>query len=77
MTKIKHVSCVIIVKNAVGTITKVLDALACFNDVVVYDNGSDDGTQAMASCYSNVNLVEGPFLGFGETKQRAVITGCG
>ena len=71
MTKIKDVSCVIIVKNAAGTITTVLDALACFHDVVVYDNGSDDGTQALVANYSNVNLVEGPFLGFGETKQRA------
>ena len=71
MTRIQHVSCVIIVKNAVDTITPVLDVLSCFSDVVVYDNGSDDGTQALVAPYSNVNLVEGPFLGFGETKQRA------
>lgn len=72
MTKIDHISCVIIVKNALDTIADVLDALVCFEDVVVYDNGSDDGTQALASRYPNVNLIEGPFLGFGETKQRAV-----
>jgi glycosyltransferase involved in cell wall biosynthesis len=71
MIEIKHISCVIIVKNAAGTISNVLDALDCFHDVVVYDNGSDDGTQTIAADYPNVNLVEGPFLGFGETKQRA------
>ncbi|WP_415906401.1 glycosyltransferase family 2 protein [Neptuniibacter sp. QD72_48] len=71
MTNIDHISCVIIVKNGAETIVPVLDALACFNDVVIYDNGSDDGTQSLVANFENVNLVEGPFLGFGETKQRA------
>lgn len=71
MTNIEHISCVIIVKNAKETMANVLDALCCFDDVVVYDNGSDDGTQEVAASYNNVNLVNGPFLGFGETKQRA------
>jgi len=71
MTNIEHISCVIIVKNGAGTLTPVLEALSCFEDVVLYDNGSDDGTQALAADCANVNLIEGPFLGFGETKQRA------
>lgn len=71
MTRISQISCVIIVKNAAGTIVPVLDSLACFDDVVLYDNGSDDGTQKLAARYDNVNLVEGQFLGFGETKRKA------
>lgn len=71
MTKLSHISCVIIVKNAANTIESVLSSLSCFTDVVLYDNGSDDGTQEIAARFSNVNLVEGPFLGFGESKQKA------
>ena len=48
-----------------------LNSLASFNDVVVYDNGSIDGTQDLARKYENVNLVEGKFFGFGETKKIA------
>lgn len=40
-------------------------------EVVVYDNGSTDRTQEIASRFSNVRLHTGPFLGFGPTKNRA------
>ncbi|WP_299181282.1 glycosyltransferase family 2 protein [uncultured Neptuniibacter sp.] len=71
MINISHISCVIIVKNAAETIVPVLESLTAFDEVVLYDNGSDDGTQDLAKEYPNVNLVEGAFLGFGETKQKA------
>ena len=61
-----------IVKDGARTISRALQSLAAFDDVVVYDNGSCDETQAIASRFSNVRLIEGPFLGFGETKNRAV-----
>ena len=48
-----------------------LEAVKAFDDVVVYDNGSTDGTQKICKSFSNVNLVEGPFIGFGPTKKRA------
>ena len=62
---------VIIVKNGAKTIQKTLDSLKDFQDVVVYDNGSNDGTQEIVKTYSNVNLIEGNFIGFGPTKNRA------
>ena len=68
---ISHISCVLIVKNAAQTLEKTLDALHCFSDVVIYDNGSTDGSQTLARQYDNVNLVEGDFLGFGTTKKLA------
>ena len=68
---IKDISCVIIAKDASLTIAKTLESLSDFEDVVVYDNGSTDGTLEIVKNYSNVNLVQGGFLGFGPTKNRA------
>jgi len=68
---LNNISVVIIVKNGAETIKSVLDSLVSFNDVVIYENGSIDGTQAIVKQFSNVNLVEGDFLGFGPTKNKA------
>ena len=66
------ISVVIIVKNGALTIQRSLESLQGFDDVVVYDNGSNDGTIEIAQKFSNVQLVQGDFLGFGETKNKAV-----
>ena len=66
-----NVSCVMIVKNGARTIRKTLESLREFEDVVVYDNGSTDGTLEIARDYPNVHLIEGNFDGFGTTKNRA------
>lgn len=68
---IKHISCVIIVKNAAPTIDATLASLTSFEDVVLYDNGSTDSTLEIAKSYANVTLIQGEFLGFGETKNLA------
>lgn len=72
MNNIENISCVIIVKDAVSTINKTLDSLLAFDDVVVFDNGSTDGTLEAVKKYTNINLVQGGFSGFGPTKNRAV-----
>lgn len=66
-----NISAVIIVKNGAKTIANTLNALREFDDVVVYDNGSNDGTQDICKKYVNVNLIEDTFIGFGPTKNRA------
>lgn len=71
MTKISHISCVMIVKNAEATLPMVLDALKAFNEVIVYSNGSTDKTEEIAASYDNVKLIKGEFLGFGPTKNLA------
>jgi glycosyltransferase involved in cell wall biosynthesis len=68
---IENISCVIITKNAAPTIDKTLESLKSFSNVVVYDNGSNDGTLEIVKNYPNVNLVQGEFLGFGPTKNLA------
>lgn len=66
-----NVSAVMIVKNGARTIRRTLESLRDFDDVVVYDNGSTDGTLDIAKEFSNINLIEGNFDGFGTTKNRA------
>jgi glycosyltransferase involved in cell wall biosynthesis len=70
-SKIKHISCVIIAKNAQATLANTLAALTEFEDVVLYSNGSTDDTDAIAQQYPNVNLIQGKFIGFGPTKNAA------
>ena len=66
-----NISVVIIVKDGEKTINKTLNALSQFSDVVVFDNGSIDGTIKIAKKFQNVNLVQGSFIGFGPTKNKA------
>ena len=66
------VSVVIITRNAASTLKTTLDAVQCFENVVIYDNGSNDDTCRIAASYPNVCLYQGDFLGFGPTKRHAV-----
>lgn len=68
---IKNISCVMIAKDAEATLSKVLDALQEFEEVIVYSNNSTDNTDMIAQGYSNVKLINGEFLGFGPTKNKA------
>jgi len=68
---IGNISAVVLAKNNEATIEKTLEALSEFDDVVVYDNGSSDATMEIAKRFSNVNLVEGAFRGFGWSKNKA------
>jgi glycosyltransferase involved in cell wall biosynthesis len=60
-----------IVKDAQATLQNVLESLKKFEDVVVYSNNSTDKTDEIAKKFKNVNLVQGDFLGFGPTKNKA------
>lgn len=65
------ISAVIIVKDSASTISNTLDSLKEFDEVIVYDNGSVDDTLNILKKYANVNLIQGDFLGFGPTKNKA------
>ena len=68
---IDHISVVIMAKNAQETIALSLDSLKMFNEVILYLNDSTDDTEAIAREYDNVKIIEGTFIGFGETKNKA------
>ena len=66
-----NISAIVLVKNNEATLHKTLTSLKAFNDVIVYDNGSTDKSKEITRMFSNVNLIEGEFKGFGWTKNRA------
>lgn len=69
---IKHISVVMIAKNAEQHLKSCLDAIVSFEEVILYLNDSSDSTEEIAKTYANVKIIHGEFTGFGTTKQRAV-----
>ena len=76
---VDKISVTILTKNSQKYLKQCLDALKAFDEVLILDNGSNDGTLEIAEGYANVTLVEHPFIGFGPMKNLAaekhVITG--
>ena len=68
---IGNISAVVLTKNNEATIKNTLASLCDFKDIIVYDNGSSDKTMQIAKEFSNVNLIQGAFKGFGWTKNKA------
>ena len=64
-------SIVIICKNEAHIIGRTLQSLqGLTDDIVVFDNGSTDGTQELVK-KSNARLIEGAWEGYGKTKRKA------
>jgi glycosyltransferase involved in cell wall biosynthesis len=68
-----NISPVIIVKNASRTIAQTLESLKEFDEVIVYDTGSEDNTIEISRRYPNVKLCKGKFNGFGKAKNKAAL----
>lgn len=68
---VKNISIVIIAKDAALTIRPTLDSLKAFNEVILYLNNTTDDTEKIASEFPNVNVINGDFIGFGPTKNKA------
>jgi len=68
---IDNISVVIIAKDAQDTIKNTLDSLIDFSEVVLYLNDTTDKTEKIASVFNNTKIIQGEFLGFGETKNKA------
>ena len=65
-------SVVIVCKNEVNILPRVLaSVLPLTDDIVVYDNGSTDGTIEAVEQFP-VRLIKGEWLGYGRTKKKAV-----
>lgn len=65
------ISVVIVCRNEANIIASTLQSLqGLTDDVVVYDNGSTDGTQQIVKQF-DVRLHEGSWEGFGKTKAKA------
>lgn len=65
-------SIVIVCKNEAEILQRTLPGWqSVTDDIVLYDNGSTDNTLTIAKQYPSVHIHEGPWLGFGATKQKA------
>ena len=68
----QSLSVVIVCKNEAGIIGTTLQSLQeLTDDIVVYDNGSDDNTVDIAKRF-DAKIFRGDWEGFGKTKNRAV-----
>jgi len=68
---IEHISAVMIAKDAEAHLEKSLKSLKDFKEVILYDTGSQDQTLKIAQKFPNVAIHQGPFVGFGPTKNKA------
>lgn len=67
----KEISVTVLTKNSQKYLKEVLKALAPFDEVLVYDTGSEDDTIAIAKRFPNVRVIEELFIGFGPTHNMA------
>lgn len=65
------ISVTILVKNGERRLKDVLSALQPFDEVVLFDTGSQDRTLTIASEFPNVVIFERPFAGFGPSHNQA------
>lgn len=70
------ISVVILTLNAEKTLGRALKSALWAREVIVYDTGSSDATRSLALSHQGVTLIEGPFVGFGPTRQRATQHAC-
>jgi glycosyltransferase involved in cell wall biosynthesis len=68
---LEDIAAVIITRDAEATLAETLASLSRLPEVVVYDNGSTDGTADIARAHDNVRWHVGDFRGFGPTKNHA------
>lgn len=67
-----HFSAIMIVKNEERNIARCLRSLDWVDEVIVHDTGSSDRTCEIARSFPNCTVFEGPWVGFGENKRRAL-----
>jgi len=67
----QKLSVVIVCKNGANVISETIKSFSALtDDILIYDNGSTDGTQEIVR-QGDAKLVEGSWEGFGKTKNKA------
>ena len=65
------ISVTILTKNSEKYISQVLNSVQSFDEVLIYDTGSQDNTLKIAASYPNTTILKEAFEGFGETHNKA------
>jgi len=65
------ISVTILTKNSERYIERILEVLRTFDEVIILDTGSEDGTLAIAAKFANVTVHRHPFIGFGYSHNLA------
>jgi len=68
---VDQITVTVLTKNSQKYLSRCLDALKAFDEVLLLDNGSEDETLKIAENYENVTILEHPFIGFGPMKNMA------
>lgn len=66
-----NITVTILTKNNSKTLSDTLKSLLDFDEVLIYDNGSNDATLEIAESFKNTKIVKGIFTGFGPTHNEA------
>ncbi len=66
-----QISVTMLTKDSQRYLEASLESLRPFDEVLVLDNGSSDATIEIAKSFSNVTLIQHPFIGFGALKNLA------
>ena len=68
-----ELSIVILTKNSEKYLEEVLNSITFADEVIIYDNGSNDKTLEIAKKFSNTKIfIDKTWEGFGKQKQKAV-----
>ncbi len=65
------ISVTILTKNSEKYLSQVLNSVQSFDEVLIYDTGSQDDTLKIAASFPNVTIFREAFVGFGETHNNA------
>jgi glycosyltransferase involved in cell wall biosynthesis len=65
------ISVTILVKNGERKLKEVLNSLTLFDEIILYDTGSDDATLEIARQFSNIIIHQKEFAGFGPSHNDA------
>jgi glycosyltransferase involved in cell wall biosynthesis len=66
------ISVVILTQNSVRTLRRTLDSVREFDEVIVMDGGSVDGTEALARSYERVRFFFEPFPGWSAQRNNGL-----
>jgi glycosyltransferase involved in cell wall biosynthesis len=69
----ERISAVMLTKNSEKYLDEILTHLLPLDEVLLYDNGSTDGTFAIAEKYPNVTLIKAEFEGFGQMRNKGAL----